>query len=117
MPKSALLAGLALLVAAAPPDILAAPPEATDPPKPEVRIIRALVQPRPGAEVEEVDMKVHPSPTELTSVGAADAPLTDEDLVLGVIVDGRAMAYPVRYLAMYEIVDDRVGETPIAPSW
>lgn len=116
MPRPALLAGLALLVAVGPLDVLAAAPEA-NPPKPEVRIIRARVQPRPGAEVEEVDMKVHPSPTELTSVGAGDAPLADEDLVLGVIIDGRAMAYPVRYLAMYEIVDDRVGETPVAPSW
>ena len=52
MLKPALLAVLTLMVAVSPPDVMAAVPEA-DPPKPEVRIIRALVQPRPGAEVEE----------------------------------------------------------------
>jgi len=47
--KVVLIQTLVLLAAAAPA-------------KSEVRIIRARVQPRPGAEVKEVDRKVHPSP-------------------------------------------------------
>ncbi len=41
----------------------------------------------------------------------------NDDLVLGVVVDGKAMAYPIRYLAMSEVLNDRVGDTPLAPSW
>lgn len=110
------LALVAAVTAAAPP-VPAAAGDPAPPSEPGVRIIRARVQPRPGAEVAEVEMKVHPSPTDPASVPAGEATLDDDDLVLGVVIEGRAMAYPIRYLAMYEIVDDRVGETPLAPSW
>ena len=83
----------------------------------KTRVIRARVQPRPGAEIEEFDMEVHRVPTELTTVEASTAGLADDEIVLGVIVGDQVMAYPIRYLAMYEIVGDRVGTTPIAPSW
>lgn len=81
------------------------------------RSIQVRVQPRPGAPVEDVDMEVHPSPTELRTVSANEATLGDDELVLGIVTGGRAMAYPIRYLAMYEIVNDRVGEAAVAPTW
>ncbi len=81
------------------------------------RSIKVRVQPRPGAPVEDVDMKIHPSPTDLRSVSADETTLGDDELVVGVVADGRAMAYPIRYLAMYEIVNDRVGEAAVAPTW
>lgn len=81
------------------------------------RTVRGVMQPRPGAPAEEVEVKVHPVPVDPPSMPAAEAELPDDDLVLGVVVDGQAMAYPVRYLALSEVVDDRVEETPLAPSW
>ena len=81
------------------------------------RTVRGVMQPRPGADAEDVEVKVHPVPVNPSSVAAADAELPDEDLVLGVVVDGKAMAYPIRYLAMSEVLNDRVGDTPLAPSW
>lgn len=81
------------------------------------RTVKAVVQPRPGAEPDEIDMRVHEVPVDLPSVPASDATLDDDDLVLGVVADGRAMAFPVRYLAMYEVVDGRVGSLPVAPTW
>jgi hypothetical protein len=75
------------------------------------------VQPRPGAEIQEIDMQIQAVPTELQSVGAAAAALDDDELVLGLVLGGEAMAYPIRYLAMYEIVDDRLGGEPVAPTW
>ncbi len=62
-------------------------------------------------------MTVHPVPTDLPLVGADGVDLEEDDLVLGVEVDGLAVAYPVRYLAMFEIVGDLIGTTPVAPSW
>ena len=81
------------------------------------RTVRGVMQPRPGAPAEDVEVKVHPVPVDPPSVPAAETDLPDGDLVLGVVVDGRPMAYPIRFLAVTEIVDDRVGDTPLAPSW
>jgi len=58
------------------------------------------------------------SPLRFSLTVAADAvDLQEDELVVGVVLDGQAIAYPVRYLAMSEVVNDRVGDTPIAPSW
>ena len=81
------------------------------------RKVKGVMQPRPGAPAEEVEVAVHPVPVDPPSVSAEEADLPDDDLVLGVVVDGKPMAYPIRYLALTEILDDRVGDTPIAPSW
>ncbi len=81
------------------------------------RSIQVRVQPRPGAPVEDVDMEVHASPTDLRTASADETTLGDDELVLGIVTGGRAMAYPIRYLAMYEIVNDRVGEAAVAPTW
>ncbi len=81
------------------------------------RTIRVRVQSHPGGEPETFDMKVHAVPTSIEAVRATEASLDENELVLGVVVDGQAMAYPIRYLAMYEIVNDRIGMTPVAPSW
>lgn len=81
------------------------------------RRVRGVMQPRPGAPAEDVEVKVHPVPVDPPSVPASEAKLPDGDLVIGVVVDGKAMAYPVRYLALHEVVDDRVESTPLAPTW
>lgn len=81
------------------------------------RTVRGVMQPRPGAPEEDVEVEVHPVPVDPPSVAAAEATLPDDDLVLGVVIDGQPMAYPIRYLALSEIVDDRVADTPLAPSW
>ena len=45
------------------------------------------------------------------------ADLNDNDLVLGVMKNGTAVAFPIRFLAMYEVVDSNVGKLPVAPTW
>ena len=81
------------------------------------RTVKTVVQTRPGGPLEEVEMPVVEAPVDPLVVAAEQASLQDDDLVLGVVVDGVAMAYPVRYLALYEVINDRVGETALAPSW
>ena len=83
----------------------------------EPRTVRAHVQTRPGGPRVEADMPVHEVPVNLPAFSAAEAPLQDGDLVLGVVLDGQPKAFPVRYLAMHEVIDDRVGKTPVAPTW
>lgn len=50
-------------------------------------------------------------------VPASAAPLDDEDLVLGVEINGESRAYPVGTLNGREMVNDEVGGVPILVSW
>jgi len=81
------------------------------------RAVSARVQPRPGAPAELMEMKVREVPVNPESIAASEAELTDGELVLGVVVDGLPMAYPIRYLAAVEVVNDVVGDTSLAPTW
>lgn len=45
---------------------------------------------------------------------ADKASLRDRDLVLGVAIGGSAKAYPIRIMNYHEIVNDRVGDEPVA---
>jgi hypothetical protein len=40
-----------------------------------------------------------------------------DDEVIAVTIEGESRAYPVRYLHYHEIVNDRIGTTPIAVTW
>lgn len=51
-------------------------------------------------------------------VSAADAYfLQDDDEVLGFVIDGHARAYSVRMLAYHHVVNDTIGDTPIAVTY
>ena len=84
-------------------------------PKPD-RTVRGRMQPRPGAPEQDVEVGVHQVPTHVPSV-RAEARLADDELVLGVVLEGTAIAYPVRYLAMHEVINSEVGDTAVAPTW
>ena len=79
--------------------------------------VRAQVQTRPGGPLVDATMKVHASPVDPQMVAAAEASLEDGELVLGLARDGQAAAYPIRDLPLYEMGNDRIGKTPVAPSW
>ena len=81
------------------------------------RTVRARVQAHPGGPIEDVEMSVHEVPVDPKSVPADEAQLEDDELVLGLVIEGRPIAYPIRYLAMFEVINDRVGDTPLAPTW
>ncbi len=50
-------------------------------------------------------------------VDAADAPLHDDELVIGVSVEGEAKAYPITVLRFREMVNDELGKLPILVTW
>ena len=41
----------------------------------------------------------------------------DSDMVLGVVVEGRSRAYPVRYMAYHHMLNDRLGATALLPTY
>lgn len=102
----------ALLVAAA-----VAVPVFADGSTSQERTIKAKVQMRPGGPVDEVEMGVHEAPVDPPIVSASEATLDDTEVVLGLVIDGTPIAYPSRYLAMTEVMNDRVGDTAMSPTW
>ncbi len=57
--------------------------------------------------------------TNPTILSAADAEIGDNDLVIGVEIDGQARAYPINQLTgpSREIINDHLAGTPIAATW
>lgn len=50
-------------------------------------------------------------------VAAAEAPLQPDELVIGLVINGEARAYPVTTLNRREMVNDVVGGTPVLVTW
>lgn len=48
---------------------------------------------------------------------AHETPFSDDDLVLGLVVDGDARAYPYGILNWHEVVNDTVGGVPVAVTY
>lgn len=50
-------------------------------------------------------------------VPADQAPLADDELVLGIEIDGEAKAYPITVLSFREMVNDELAGVPILATW
>jgi carotenoid cleavage dioxygenase-like enzyme len=50
-------------------------------------------------------------------VPAAEADISADAWILGVALDGEARAYSLNLLNHHEVVNDRVGDLPIAAVW
>jgi hypothetical protein len=54
-------------------------------------------------------------PAYLAASQAAD--ISDHEMVIGVVSNGDARAYPLSTLSVHEIVDDDIGGQPVAVTW
>ena len=98
-----ILAGLAGL-----PACTAQEPEAGERPSPlEFRPTRVIAQAFPAIR----DPKIEPDPER--------SGLEGNELVLGVVIEGKARAYPINMLTgpQREIINDRLGGRAIAATW
>ncbi len=50
-------------------------------------------------------------------VAAPEAPLEDEELIIGISIEGEAKAYPITVLRFREMVNDELGGLPILVTW
>ena len=50
-------------------------------------------------------------------VDADDAPLEDDELIIGISLEGEAKAYPITVLRFREMVNDELGGLPILVTW
>lgn len=60
-----------------------------------------------------------PAITQPKIVESKASSVSDNELVIGVIVDGKARAYPINQLTgpRREIINDTLANTPIAATW
>ncbi len=54
-----------------------------------------------------------------TIISAEEADIDSSDMVMGIVINGQARAYPVNYMngPTNEVVNDVLGGQAIAPSW
>ncbi len=83
----------------------------------EVDSVEVFAQPNPGRPPSMINMTVHPAPVSPPSVSSNQVRLADNELVIGIVIDQKPMAYPIRYMAMVEVVNDVVEGVPIATTW
>jgi len=50
-------------------------------------------------------------------VGATKSFLTDDEMVMGIDVNGLSLAYPVRQMAYHHVVNDMFGTTPVVVTY
>lgn len=62
-------------------------------------------------------MPIHAVPVDPPRVAATDVELDDAELVLGLVRGAQALAIPIRTLSAFEVVNTRLGDLPIAPTW
>ena len=58
-----------------------------------------------------------PAVFEPTFVSADEAKISDDAWVLGIELNGEAHAYSLNLLNHHEVVNDYVGDTPVAAVW
>jgi hypothetical protein len=75
--------------------------------------------PRDRSEISNEREGGFPMNVDPEAVSVADAGLGDDDVVLGVVIEGEARAYPVNYMngPLNEVVNDTVGGAHIAATW
>ena len=88
------------------------PPESPAPPVPP-----RGPEPLPDGVTQIIPRGVLASVDEPVFVPAAGAGLPDSAWVLGVYLDGEARAYSLNLLNRHEVVNDRIGDTPLAAVW
>lgn len=61
---------------------------------------------------DDIEPIYHP-----TFVSADEIDWEPETLIVGVALDGEAKAYPVNFMNIHEMINDRIAGTPILVSW
>lgn len=67
----------------------------------------------PAVAIEEVDAQND----ELRTKGRWGRIVVSDDEVIGVAINGQARAYPVRYIQWHDLINDTLGQTPIAVTY
>ncbi|NIS82271.1 MAG: DUF3179 domain-containing protein [Anaerolineales bacterium] len=82
-----------------------------------VRINNRLDDPREYSYVQLIPFDGIPPIYEPRFVGAEEAPLNDDELVIGIVLEEKAKAYPITVLRAREMVNDELAGIPILVTW
>lgn len=62
-------------------------------------------------------MPVHGVPVDPPLVSASEVSLADDEIILGLVRDGQAVAFPIQTLSAFEVVNSSVAGHPVASTW
>ena len=79
--------------------------------------VRGVMQATPGGRAALIDAHVRPTPANLPFFEADHVILSNRDLVLGVSQGDNHWAVPIRFLGLFEVLNIRLGELPVAATW
>ena len=85
----------------------------------EQRAARPYSGPRDLSEMSGYRDAGFPLNVDPEIIAAGESDLGDDDLVMGIVIDGQARAYPVNYMngPLNEVVNDTLAGEPIASTW
>ncbi|MCH8861744.1 MAG: DUF3179 domain-containing protein [Proteobacteria bacterium] len=89
-------------------------------PDPELRVLEPEVNPLGGFAFSDEERIPRDAINPVYSpkfVSPGEVALNPEELVMGLEIDGDARAYPVGMMRIREMVNDRVGGTPVLVTW
>ena len=83
------------------------------------RNARGPVEPSDRSSFTHLTEEGFPLNVDPEIVSAGDVDIADDDIIMGVVIEGEARAYPVNYMngPYNEVVNDELGGAAIAPSW
>jgi hypothetical protein len=75
--------------------------------------------PRDRSKMMHINEKGYPLNVNPEIAGVDNTPMADEDIVMGIVIQGEARAYPVNYMngPRNEVVNDQLGGSSIAATW
>ena len=79
--------------------------------------LASTIQGEPVVKLLPVDAIASVDEPRMVPADEAEEFMRDDELVIGVVVGEEARAYSTWHLDHHEIVNDRLGETPIAATW
>jgi hypothetical protein len=79
--------------------------------------VNTRAQSSPGKDLARHWMPILQAPVAPPRGHGDVVPMADDELVVGLVLDGTAVAYPIRYLTLAEVVNDSVAGTPVVVSW
>jgi Protein of unknown function (DUF3179) len=69
------------------------------------------------SRVNMIEWMFSPAPDAETVEAGQFHDVRDSDMVIGVTLGGQSRAYPVRYLAYHHMLNDRLGDTWLLPTY
>ncbi len=86
-------------------------------PPPPRTFVDGFMQAKPGDEPQMMRSEVFPAPSNMPMAHTDNAQIPADELMLGVHIDGQAVAFPIRFLSLFEVLNQDLGDHRLLVTW